>query len=77
LPAGAPVNLDGVVGRRVVAGGDHDAARALFVPDGEGKLGRAAMTIKKTNAKAICGHDTGAKFRKMAGSVTSVVSDGA
>src|SRR5207244_3666381 len=57
LPAGRPIDLHRVVAWRIVAGGDHDAARALLVANRVGEFWRAAVTLQEVNREAGGGHD--------------------
>ncbi len=59
LHAACPIDFDRVVAGRIVAGGDHDAAGGVGVPDGERKFRRAAEAIEKENFEAGGGHDFG------------------
>ncbi len=66
LPAAGPVDLHRVVGGRIVAGGDHDAAVALLVTHGKGKLGRAAVAVEEIDREAGGHHDLAAQARRTA-----------
>jgi hypothetical protein len=76
LRAARPVDFHGVVARRVVAGGDHDAAGALFEADQERQLGRAAVVVQEIDLEAVRHHDGGAQLREVPRIVPCVVSDG-
>jgi hypothetical protein len=77
LAAAGAIHLHGIVGRRIVAGRDDDAAIAFFVAHGERKFRRAAEAVEKINREAGRRHDLGAKLGEMPRAMPRVVSDGA
>ncbi len=77
LCAVGPVDFDGVVARRVMAGGDHDAAGALLVANCKGELWRGAVLVEEVDLKTVSDHDPSAQLGKMPRAVPGVVGDGA
>jgi hypothetical protein len=77
LAAGGPIDLDGVVAGRVMAGGDHDAAVALFMADQKRQLRRAAVVVEEIDREAVGHHNRGAQLGEVAGVVAGVVGEGA
>ena len=75
LHASGPIDLHGVVTRWVVAGRDHDAARALPVAHGERQLGRAAVALEEIDGKVGSGHDLGRELSELGRIVPCVVGD--
>ncbi len=77
LPASRPIHFHRIVAGRIVAGRHHDAAVALFVSDRKGQLRRRAVLIQKNDLESVGYHHRSAQLRKLAGSVPSIVGDGA
>jgi hypothetical protein len=75
LAARRPIDLHRVVARRVVAGGDHDAARALLVAHQERQFRRTAIVVQEVDLETGRDHDARAQFGKAARVVTRVVRD--
>ena len=75
LSAGRPIDLHGVVGGGIVAGGDHDAAIAMVIPHGERKLGRAAEAVQVKDLEPGRDHDLAAKLGEMPRLMPRVISN--